>query len=62
MPTLVRAFDRNARRHVTTRGLVVAGADGWAVDTFGEGLRQERHGDRVVRFRLSPDREAGDPS
>ena len=46
---LVRAFDRLAARHDDVN-LVVAGADGWAVDTFGEEVRRARHGHRVVRF------------
>jgi alpha-1,3-rhamnosyl/mannosyltransferase len=46
---LVRAFDRLAA-HRGDVNLVVAGADGWAVDTFGEEVRRARHGDRVVRL------------
>ena len=46
---LVRAFDHLAAERDDVN-LVVAGADGWAVDTFGEEVRRARHGDRVVRL------------
>ena len=46
---LVRAFDQLAAERDDVN-LVVAGADGWAVDTFGEEVRRARHGDRVVRL------------
>jgi glycosyltransferase involved in cell wall biosynthesis len=46
---LVRAFDRVAAQRDDVN-LVVAGADGWAVDTFGEEVRRARHRDRVVRL------------
>ena len=46
---LVRAFDQLAAERDDVN-LVVAGADGWAVDTFGEEVRRARHGHRVVRL------------
>ena len=48
-PRSVRAFDRLAAQRDDVN-LVVAGADGWAVDTFGEEVRRARHGHRVVRL------------
>jgi glycosyltransferase involved in cell wall biosynthesis len=46
---LVRAFDRVADRHADVH-LVVAGVDGWAIDTFGAEVQRARHRDRVVRL------------
>lgn len=46
---LVRAFDRVADRDDDLH-LVVAGVDGWAIDTFGAEVRRARHRDRVVRL------------
>jgi glycosyltransferase involved in cell wall biosynthesis len=46
---LVRAFDRVADREPDVR-LVVAGADRWAVDTFGAEVRRARHRNRIVRL------------
>ena len=48
LPTLLRAFDRIAERHLDLR-LVVAGRDGWGVNEYNATVADMRHGDRVVR-------------
>lgn len=49
LPTLVGAFDRVADDDRDLR-LVVAGPDGWGVDSFEAACRAARHGDRIVRL------------
>jgi glycosyltransferase involved in cell wall biosynthesis len=48
LPRLVQAFDQIASRDRDVR-LVVAGADGWGIETFDDELARAEHGERIVR-------------
>ena len=49
LPLLVRAFDEVASSRPDVR-LVIAGADGWAVDALARSLAAMNHRDRVIRL------------
>jgi glycosyltransferase involved in cell wall biosynthesis len=58
-PRLVAAFDRVAATDPAVR-LVIAGSDGWGIDTFADAVRSAAHGDRVVRLGYVSDADRRD--
>ena len=59
LPTLVRAFDAVAENDPDVR-LVIAGPDGWGVESFDAACAAARHGDRIHRLGYVDDRDRRD--